>query len=127
MLQIVACLIALITNLNIAIAEPTPVSTAPEPTTPVVKEVEVTTEKQEETEIIPCKEVTTEITSNETELTLEEQYEQQGYKIVYERPQNKNEIYCRPGMTLEEWWEINPPNDGYYDDWDDENNSPDII
>jgi hypothetical protein len=49
------------------------------------------------------------------------------YTIVHERPQTVNEIYCPEDMSLTEWWTINPPNDGFYDNWDDENNSPDLI
>ena len=90
-----------------------------------VKETK-TTSKPSQTEVIsklPMPEVVPTI----KEKTLEETLMEQGYTIVYDRPQSEMEIYCREDMTLEEWWEMNPPNDGAYDDWDDENNSPDII
>ena len=89
------------------------------------------TVKETEAKVEPPQSTITEVKPEpvvpEPEKTLEESLIEQGYTIVYERPQNEMEIYCREDMTLEEWWEMNPPNDGAYDDWDDENNSPDII
>ena len=87
--------------------------------------------KSSKTEVTsePPKSIITEVKPEPVveEKTLEETLTEQGYVIVYERPQSEMEIYCREDMTLEEWWEMNPPDDGVYDDWDDENNSPDII
>lgn len=101
-----------------------PKETAKVQTETTVKDV--TTQEMstiEEMEIVePTEDVIPEI-----EKTLEEIYLEQGYIIVHERPQNEYEIYCPEGLTLDEWWEMNPPGDGAYDDWDDENNSPDII
>ena len=90
-----------------------------------------TTVKKTEVKVEPPQSTITEVKPEpvvpEPEKTLEESLIEQGYTIVYDRPQSEMEIYCREGMTLEEWWEMNPPDDGAYDDWDDENNSPDII
>lgn len=99
--------------------------------TEVIYESPKVTNKPKTTTEVKTESSKTEITSeppkSEPEKTLEETLTEQGYVIVYERPQSEMEIYCREGMTLEEWWEMNPPDDGAYDDWDDENNSPDII
>ena len=67
------------------------------------------------------------VTANLTTIELDYESLKPTFVITHERPKNNNEIYCPEGLTLEEWWRINPPNDGAYDDWDDENNSPDII
>lgn len=116
MSNIVICILALIANVNTMVMEPTPV------VTPTYSESSTIVQEITAPETIKA------VKSQHAELTtVEETPTEKEYIIVHDRPQNENEIYCPEDMTLEEWYEYNPPNDGAYDNWDDENNAPDII